>query len=101
MTLLALVLFAALEFENDNFIRATMSEHGCFHFLIQQRRADTYVRTVGYGKRIEFDALTDLRSQARHTHDLAFGDAKLLSTCLNDCVSHGVFYLPKINNCDL
>src|SRR5262249_20707280 len=95
MTLLALVLFAALEFEYDDFVSASMLDYGRFDFLIEQRRAYVHIRAVGDGQGVEFDDLTNLFGQTGNTHNLTLGDGELLSTGSDDCVSHGLYYLQK------
>src|SRR5438876_3880731 len=90
MTLFALVLFATLEFEYNNFVRASVSEHGSLYLLIQHRRADLHFRSVRDSESVELNVLTDLSGYTRHAHDLAFGNAELFSTGFNNCVSHGV-----------
>src|SRR5437870_2171949 len=90
MTLLAFILFAALELEDDDLVGAPVSEHCRFDFLLQERRAYMHVRAVGDRERIQLNACADILTQARHAHDLPLGDTILFSTRSNYCVSHGV-----------
>src|SRR5690554_8230974 len=92
---LAAVVLAALHFEDDHLLRAILRGDFSLHLrALDERLADDRLFAADHEDLIELDGSADLTIELFDTQAVAFADAILFSTCLDDCV-HGAVRISK------
>lgn len=92
VALFALVLFAALLFEDDDLVAATvLDDRGGDARALDRGRARLEAVVGGDDERFEFDRLAGLLVEQGDAHGLALRDAELFAARPDDCVSHFLY----------
>src|SRR2546423_6963772 len=85
----ALVLLAALLFEDDDLVAATVVNDCRLNArALDSGRADLHAVVAADDEGFEFDCLARLLVERRHANGCALFDAKLFAAGTDDCVSH-------------
>src|SRR5690606_2651725 len=91
VALLALVLLAALLFEDDDLIGLTMADDRCRY----GSTADLRIAARAKDKRLNIDLRTGVAGYCRNTKRLPFFNRELLAARLDNCVTHPIMLLPR------
>jgi hypothetical protein len=91
MTLFTLVLFAPLEFEDDDFRPTTIFDNDTGHGrAVENRRTYSKAMVIARSQNLgELDCITGVFAcQRRDTHNITWAHSKLFPAYADDCVCH-------------